>query len=75
MEAPNDAAYESKNFDEVTAGVQRGETDSLASTALDDDRLLRDMGYVPSFRREFTNLATVCAVNFSCLATDSRKRR
>ena len=33
-----------------------------ASSADDDDRLLVDQfGYVPSFKREFSSLATVCA--------------
>ncbi|KAI0684048.1 APC amino acid permease [Cytidiella melzeri] len=31
---------------------------SLSST-LDDDRVLEEIGYVPSFKREFTNLATI----------------
>lgn len=31
---------------------------SLSST-LDDDRVLQEIGYAPSFKREFTNLATV----------------
>ena len=29
------------------------------SSVLDDDRLLQEIGYVPSFKREFSNLATV----------------
>ena len=29
------------------------------SSVDDDDRELIDLGYVPSFKREFTNLATV----------------
>ena len=32
--------------------------ESLSST-LDDDKVLQDLGYVPSFKREFSNLATV----------------
>ena len=30
----------------------------------DDDKKLESLGYVPSFKREFSNLATVC---HSCL--------
>jgi hypothetical protein len=30
----------------------------------DDDKKLESLGYVPSFKREFSNLATVCD---SCL--------
>ena len=29
------------------------------SSTLDDDKLLEDIGYMPSFKREFSNLATV----------------
>ena len=29
------------------------------TSSLDDDRLLEDIGYVPSFKREFSNIATV----------------
>ena len=35
---------------------------SIASSGLgsdDDDKILQQIGYVPSFRREFSNLATV----------------
>lgn len=35
---------------------ERGRGDSMDS---DDDRNLEAMGYVPSFKREFSNLATV----------------
>ena len=38
------------------------ETRSVASpsgSTDDDDRLLEEFGYVPSFKREFSNLATV----------------
>lgn len=31
----------------------------------DDDKKLESLGYVPSFKREFSNLATVCE---TCLA-------
>jgi hypothetical protein len=31
----------------------------------DDDKKLESLGYVPSFKREFSNLATVCD---SCLS-------
>ena len=34
------------------------EAASVNST-LDDDRVLEQIGYAPSFKREFTNLATV----------------
>jgi hypothetical protein len=30
-----------------------------ALSTLDDDRVLEEIGYVPSFKREFSNLATV----------------
>lgn len=33
--------------------------DQSVSSTLDDDKLLEDIGYVPSFKREFSNLATV----------------
>ena len=29
------------------------------NSVLDDDRVLQEIGYVPSFKREFSNLATV----------------
>ena len=29
------------------------------NSTLDDDRVLQEIGYVPSFKREFSNLATV----------------
>ena len=32
---------------------------SVDDSTLDDDKLLEDIGYVPSFKREFSNLATV----------------
>ncbi|KAF7794613.1 hypothetical protein EIP86_005749 [Pleurotus ostreatoroseus] len=31
------------------------------SSTLDDDKVLEDIGYVPSFKREFSNLATTLA--------------
>ena len=34
---------------------------SVPTTLNDDDKELEALGYVPSFRREFSNLATVCA--------------
>ncbi|PCH43180.1 APC amino acid permease [Wolfiporia cocos MD-104 SS10] len=37
----------------------RSVTSSRSRDLGDDDRLLQEMGYVPSFRREFTNLATI----------------
>ena len=36
---------------------------SVASTD-DDDKILEQIGYVPSFKREFSNLATVCIFSF-----------
>ena len=32
------------------------------SSTLDDDKLLEDIGYMPSFKREFSNLATVSPI-------------
>ena len=32
---------------------------SGSTTELEDDKLLEDIGYKPSFKREFSNLATV----------------
>ena len=40
------------------------ETRSVASgsdNSADDDNKLLEIGYVPSFKREFSNIATVCA--------------
>lgn len=34
--------------------------DASFDGTLDDDRILEQIGYVPSFKREFSNLATVC---------------
>ena len=34
--------------------------DQLVAVAVDDDRKLEELGYIPSFKREFSNLATVC---------------
>jgi len=33
--------------------------DQTVAVAVDDDRKLEELGYVPSFKREFSNLATV----------------
>ena len=33
--------------------------DQTVAAAVDDDRKLEELGYIPSFRREFSNLATV----------------
>lgn len=33
---------------------------AASSTGQDDDAVLQEMGYVPSFQREFTSLSTVC---------------
>jgi hypothetical protein len=35
---------------------------SIHSSVDDDDKELLALGYVPSFKREFSNLATVCRV-------------
>ena len=47
----------------LTFGKERKETVAVdnrsVSSTLDDDKLLEDIGYVPSFKREFSNLATV----------------
>ena len=37
------------------------DSDDAASSILDDDRVLQEIGYKPSFKREFSNLATVRA--------------
>lgn len=33
--------------------------DQIVAVAVDDDRKLEELGYIPSFKREFSNLATV----------------
>lgn len=33
--------------------------DPTIATGIDDDRKLEELGYIPSFKREFSNLATV----------------
>lgn len=33
--------------------------DQSIATGIDDDRKLEELGYIPSFKREFSNLATV----------------
>ena len=33
--------------------------DQAVAAGIDDDRKLEELGYVPSFKREFSNLATV----------------
>jgi hypothetical protein len=40
---------------------EKGETEvhSFSSTLDNDDKVLQEMGYKNSFKREFTNLATV----------------
>ncbi|GJE92870.1 amino acid permease [Phanerochaete sordida] len=35
------------------------DSDDAASSILDDDRVLQEIGYKPSFKREFSNLATI----------------
>ncbi|OSX57878.1 hypothetical protein POSPLADRAFT_1155215 [Postia placenta MAD-698-R-SB12] len=41
------------------ANVESHSVSSARSSTLDDDRLLEEIGYVPSFKREFSNLATI----------------
>ena len=39
---------------------EKGPVDSESVTSIsDDDRVLQEIGYVPSFKREFSNIATV----------------
>jgi len=33
--------------------------DQAVAVEIDDDRKLEELGYIPSFKREFSNLATV----------------
>lgn len=33
--------------------------DQAVPAGIDDDRKLQELGYIPSFKREFSNLATV----------------
>ena len=33
--------------------------DHAVTVGIDDDRKLEELGYIPSFKREFSNLATV----------------
>lgn len=47
--------------DKVKQDAAFVDNESVSST-LDDDRLLQEIGYVPSFKREFSNLATVRAL-------------
>ena len=52
-------------MDTKSAPDVRAETRSvLTDTLVDDDKLLEEIGYVPSFKREFSNLATVCPFRF-----------
>ena len=39
--------------------------DPTITAGIDDDKKLEELGYIPSFKREFSNLATVC-----CLLTE-----
>ena len=52
MSAHTDHAFDEKKQDAFVDNA------SVSST-LDDDRVLQEIGYVPSFKREFSNLATV----------------
>ena len=36
---------------------------SSSSSLIDDDKELEALGYVPSFKREFSNIATVCILS------------
>ena len=44
-------------------GRKSTDTPSISSSD-DDDKVLQEIGYVPSFRREFSNLATVSKIIF-----------
>lgn len=46
------------------------DNESVNST-LDDDRVLQEIGYVPSFKREFSNLATVRSFSLHLLLPGS----
>lgn len=50
--------------DDVDAAVDY-KVASSRSSLIDDDKELEAMGYVPSFKREFSNLATVSTYNAS----------
>lgn len=58
--SPNDTGevVSEKKFSSKAESVH-----SVASTN-DDDKILEQIGYVPSFKREFSNLATVCISPF-----------
>lgn len=43
----------------ATVALDELDNDSSSDTLNADDKVLHDMGYKPSFRREFTNLSTV----------------
>jgi hypothetical protein len=43
----------------------------VSTTTDDDDRELEALGYKPSFKREFSNLATVCFV-FNLLINEQK---
>jgi len=48
--------------------------DQTVAAAVDDDRKLEELGYIPSFRREFSNLATVrhCFLEIPCALTSDK---
>ena len=50
-----------------------GMTSEVMSAADSDDKELEALGYVPSFKREFSNLATVCYVPFFCVTLNGWK--
>ncbi len=45
----------------MSGSSEKKPLDTIVSTTIDDDdRELEALGYKPSFKREFSNLATVC---------------
>ena len=50
---------------ETTADTRSVASDS--DNSADDDNKLLQIGYVPSFKREFSNIATVRAPSLACL--------
>ena len=50
-----------------------GMTSEVMSAADSDDKELEALGYVPSFKREFSNLATVCGILLFCVALNGWK--
>ncbi|THG98846.1 hypothetical protein EW026_g3409 [Hermanssonia centrifuga] len=51
----------------VGKGEHRMSLDAKSmSSTLEDDKILKELGYAPSFKREFSNLATYYGVVFEC---------